>query len=147
MSSTFVHYQQPGSLPSDYAIISRYTGHHPNAELQNESNSDTESEDVVGRASLFHRTNLSLHHHLQNPTTMSAQSHFKHIPAPSPIPSENTPLLNSPVSPSDGPLERTPNNGSTMKIFWEELRILARSAAPVFGCVYVFSMPDTNVER
>ncbi|KAF9459120.1 MATE efflux family protein [Collybia nuda] len=141
MSSTFAHYQQPGSLPSDYAILSRYAGHHPDGEPQSEVDSDgddTETEDTSRRAtssSLLRRTSFpSAPHWSQHTTMIPAQSHhFKHIPVPGPLPSENTPLLNPPVPRIDEPLDRTPDNGGTMKIFWEELRILTRYAAPVFG--------------
>jgi MATE family multidrug resistance protein len=154
MSSTFAHYQQPASLPSDYAILSRYAGHHPDGEGQDDIDSDdgdTETEDTSERAtssSLLRRSSLpASHHRPQNPNMIPTHSqHFKHIPVPGPIPSENTPLLNPPVPRIDEPLEQTPGNGSVMKVFWEELRILTRYALPVFGCVLRSCVPG-NTER
>lgn len=140
MSSAFTHYQQPGSLPSDYAIRS----HRPNNEPRDGVSSDrddTETEGMSGRttSSLLRRTSLPSYQRSQNPTMVSAQSHhFRHIPVPGPIPSENTPLLNPPVPRIDEPLDRTLEKGNTMKIFWEELEILARYAAPVFGFVFMY---------
>ncbi|KAG6899440.1 hypothetical protein C0995_005955 [Termitomyces sp. Mi166 len=113
------HYQGPASLPSDYALLSRYAGH------QLEDDQDDRDQSV---SSLRPR----------NPTIA-----HESIPIPGPLPSENTPLLNPPVPRID---ESFDDNDRTVHAFWDELRILTRYALPVFGThVLEFSLIMASV--
>ena len=136
MSSTPAHYQGPASLPSDYALLSRYAGNHIEEQtLRDDELTDTE--DIPQRpssTSILRRSSAPGPPPLHLKRSIAAMaSHFAHIPLPGPIPSENTPLLNPPVPRIDESIERTSENGSKMLIFWEELRILTRYALPVFA--------------
>jgi hypothetical protein len=146
MSSTLAHYQGPASLPSDYALLSRYAGNYLE-EQDKRLDSDDELTDndyapqrpsstsILRRASAPAPPRLRPQHSIGG--IPSHPHHFSHIPIPGPIPSENTPLLNPPVPRIDESLERTSDDGSKMLIFWEELRILTRYALPVFTFVLV----------
>lgn len=145
MSSTAAHYQGPASLPSDYAIVSRYAGHYPDgieAQDRIESDSDYEGgEDVPERTSStsqIRRSSMpSTQRRPNRPTTYSNPHphHFNNISMPGPAASENTPLLNPAVPRIDEQFESTSRHAGNMIIFWEELRILTRYALPVFGFV------------
>ncbi|KAG6876115.1 hypothetical protein C0992_000911, partial [Termitomyces sp. T32_za158] len=100
------HYQGPASLPSDYALLSRYVAH--------QAEDDQDEQDQV--ATSPRPRDPTIAHHT--------------IPIPGPIPSENTPLLNPPVPRID---ESFDDDNRTVHAFWEELRILTRYALPVFG--------------
>jgi len=139
MSSTLAHYQGPASLPSDYALLSRYAGNHPEEQTHRDDEL-TDTEDVPQRpssTSILRRASAPVPHSLGTKRSVGAMTshphHFAHIPLPGPIPSEDTPLLNPPVPRIDESLERTSENGSKSLIFWEELRILTRYALPVFA--------------
>jgi multidrug resistance protein, MATE family len=146
MSSTLPHYQGPASLPSDYALLSRYAGNHPeeqdNRIESDDELTDTDSEYTPQRpnsTSILRRASAPAPPRLRPQHSIGAMTshphHFSHIPIPGPIPSETTPLLNPPVPRIDESIERTSENGSKMLIFWEELRILTRYALPVFASV------------
>ena len=145
MSSTLAHYQGPASLPSDYALLSRYAGNHLEEQIESDDDlTDNESlprlNSTLRRASApappclrpQHSLGPMTSHHPHHP---HHPHHFAHIPLPGPIPSENTPLLNPPVPRIAEPIEQTSDDGSKMLIFWEELRILTRYALPVFALV------------
>ncbi|KAG6825998.1 hypothetical protein H0H87_008231 [Tephrocybe sp. NHM501043] len=113
------HYQGPASLPSDYALLSRFAGAHDQPE-----HSDAEESDGTATPRPKHPTIPPPHSHGQSLT----------IPIPGPIANENTPLLNPPVPRIDEPVDHSLSaNPNAMTVFWEELRILTRYALPVFG--------------
>lgn len=140
MASTLAHYQGPASLPSDYALLSRYAGNHIEEQTLRDDEL-TDSEDTPQRrpssTSILRRASAPAPPPLRSKHSIGAMTshphHFAHIPLPGPIPSENTPLLNPPVPRIDESIERTSESGSKMLIFWEELRILTRYALPVFA--------------
>ncbi|KAF4581321.1 hypothetical protein EYR40_002909 [Pleurotus pulmonarius] len=141
MSATFAHYQGPASLPSDYAIVSRYAAAHPD----NEETIDSEDEDersvssnnsterADSRAHSPRRKSFPSAPYLRRPTVMTMPSRHSHR-SPSNV-SETTPLLPAP----DVPRMIESNDGdnaesqTTMSMFWEELRVLTRYALPVYG--------------
>ena len=125
MSSTLAQHQGPASLPSDYALLSRYAGHHPKEQME----STPRSNSALRRASAPAPPCLRPQRVLG---PMTSPHHFAHTPLLCPIPSENTPLVNPPV---DEPIKQTSVDGSKMSIFWEELQILTRYALPVFALV------------
>ncbi|KAH0581706.1 hypothetical protein H2248_011392 [Termitomyces sp. 'cryptogamus'] len=113
------HYSGPASLPSDYALLSRYAGHQ----------TEDEQDERDQRASSPRPRNPTVAHQC--------------IPIPVPLLSENTPLLNPPVPRIDETLD---DNDRTVHAFWEELRILTRYALPVFGThVLEFSLIMASV--
>lgn len=144
MSATFAHYQGPASLPSDYAIVSRYAAAHPD----NEETIDSEDEDersissnnsterVDSRAHSPRRKSFPSEPYLRRPTVMTMPSRHLHRSASNV--SETTPLLPAP----DVPRMIESNDGdnsesqTTMSMFWEELRVLTRYALPVYGFVW-----------
>lgn len=130
MSSTYAHYQGP-SLLSDYAILSRYAGHHPDSEerIEGDEPSGNQSSDIA--SGIIRRGSIPpSQHRPQNP---NMNTPFLHIPAPGPSPTENTPLLNPPIPQIDETLTDNSQDGSKMAKFWEELRILTIYALPVCG--------------
>ncbi|KAL4260757.1 multi antimicrobial extrusion (MATE) family protein [Pleurotus pulmonarius] len=105
MSATFAHYQGPASLPSDYAIVSRYAAAHPD----NEETIDSEDEDersvssnnsterADSRAHSPRRKSFPSAPYLRRPTVMTMPSMHSHR-SPSNV-SETTPLLPAPDVP------------------------------------------------
>lgn len=145
MSSTYVHYLGPSSLPSDYAIVSRANAH----QLEEEDESDGRSTPTVGgsrRASVSEQ----MPHRRQKPT-IGKYPFEEPTLSPTITPStsngllsENTPLLSNPPIPRiEESLDRDPSSDSESKssMFWEELVILSKYALPVFGCVFALIAP------
>lgn len=147
MSSTYAHYQAPASLPSDYAILSRFAGNRsedddeedriePDGEAMGRGNA---SERVPsGSKSPRRRSFPTTYLDPQNPTMAAYGAHSsKPISAPLSHSTEITPLLN-PLVPRILELnEHDDSLESKMKMFWEELRILTKYALPVFGSVRI----------
>ncbi|KAG6837457.1 hypothetical protein H0H93_009000 [Arthromyces matolae] len=102
-----VHYQGPSSLPSDYALLSRFAGHHPEEQPE-------QVEPVISPRP-------------KHPTIANNS-----IPIAAPLANENTPLINPPVPRID---ESFDDDDRPVHAFWEELRILTRYALPVFGLI------------
>jgi len=152
MSSTYAHYQGPASLPSDYAILSRYsTGSQPELDtaIQSEdegSNSENASDYITSRSTSPRRSSFpATYLRPPNPTMDGRRSSTRYsIPKnPSLDPTETSPLL-SPLVPriEENILQTdTENDLSKMAMFWQELRILMRYAWPVFGSVLTFHLP------
>ncbi|TRM62258.1 mate-domain-containing protein [Schizophyllum amplum] len=124
MSSTYAHYQGiPGSIPQDYAILSRSFGQRelqppaPTHDIEDEGDEfDPSSSTPIRRRSSRHGS------------TNARKENF--------LATERTPLLSAPPIPIieedvDEGDER--NQARTRTMFWEELRILTKYAAPVFG--------------
>lgn len=128
MSSTFAHYQGPASLPSDYAILSRYAGNHPDEHETENSDSEEDPSSSLQPSSTIHRQ-LSQEDYIRprNPTMG--------FPDGTTPPSEITPLLNPPIPRIDEETTHstTGDNETGVSMFWQELRILTRYSLPVFG--------------
>ncbi|TFK41570.1 MATE efflux family protein [Crucibulum laeve] len=139
MSSTYAHYQGPASLPSDYAILSRYAGHPDGDESEQEAflESDTEPlDDNAEHSATSRRRSFPASAYLRPPNpTMGRRDSVSVTFNAGPIHTEVTPLLNPPVPRIEEDIDRDPlyDNGTKMSMFWEELRILTRYALPVFG--------------
>ncbi|KAF8067575.1 hypothetical protein FPV67DRAFT_1401306, partial [Lyophyllum atratum] len=130
--SISAHYQGPASLPSDYALLSRYAGNRPEPGEQDRIE-EADQEGYTRATSINGSPTISPRPRPMNPT-MSHPNHFTDIPMPGPAASENTPLLNPPVPRIDeSAREQTSDNDKPLHIFWDELRILTRYALPVFG--------------
>lgn len=155
MSSTYVHYSAPSSLPSDYALLSRYAAAHDQVVEDSDANSallsaeiddhdDAHEEngvDIRGgnprgpRRGSFQTSYLAPF----NPTMGPLPDEYGHRSGPKPSdPNENTPLLAPPIPRIEEECDREdasdPHNSS--KIFWEEIGILTKYTLPVFGYVY-----------
>ncbi|KAI0674131.1 MATE efflux family protein [Trametes maxima] len=154
MSSTYVHYSAPSSLPSDYALLSRYAAAHdlnternseeagPSFEVEEDDSYDPHDSngiDITGstrrkksRRSSFPTSYLTPF----NPTMGPLPDKTGHRSGPNPIdPTENTPLL-APLVPRieeecDG--EDTVEPANIVKMFKEEVTILTKYTLPVFA--------------
>ena len=135
MSSTLPHYQGPASLPSDYALLSRYAGHpdgeqHDRVEPDDELMENEHGPERPSSTSILRRASLPAP---RRNSFVGYVHHFPNVPVPGPIPTENTLLLNPPVPRMDEPMERMSDDGGKTLVFLGELRILTRYALPVFA--------------
>lgn len=147
MSSTYAHYQGiPGSIPQDYAILSRSFGQRelqppaPTHDIEDEGDEfDPSSSTPIRRRSSRHgstnarKENFLATYLTPNEAASDAQTALQTTLGNA---SERTPLLSAPPIPIieedvDEGDER--NQARTRTMFWEELRILTKYAAPVFG--------------
>ncbi|KAJ7484518.1 MATE efflux family protein [Mycena latifolia] len=118
--ASYVHPVISGSLPSDYAIVSRYAAAHPDTPEQGESADGEISEYRIARR--------------PSRPSMAVPTQFQHPHLT--LPTENTPLLNP------GPhvpriVERNEDNEpdamSSAALYLAELRILTKYSLPVYG--------------
>ncbi|GBE87674.1 Uncharacterized transporter [Sparassis crispa] len=151
MSSTYVHYSTPSSLPSDYAILSRYAAAHPVEEeelVQEVAESTFETDEGVSTSALDipsssgipisrRRSFPSSHIAPFNPTLglLSDKHGFLSGPRP-PNPSEITPLLAPPVPRIEEEVDERDAAGepdTPVNMYKEEIGILTKYTLPVFG--------------
>ena len=155
MSSTYVHYSAPSSLPSDYALLSRYaaaqnmqndldeetheqvseqgpSGTHPDDDVYNPN-----AMPIPGRRPPVRRSSFpTLYVTPFNPTTgpLPDKSGYRSGPVP-PKPNENTPLLGPLVPRIEEEVDKNDNSEPAVNMLWDEVRILAKYTLPVFGFV------------
>ncbi|KAJ8454961.1 hypothetical protein ONZ51_g12723 [Trametes cubensis] len=152
MSSTYVHYSTPSSLPSDYALLSRYAAAHDQSPDPQSSQDAGPSEDIEDTET-YEPQGISIHGSLRrkksrrssfptsyitpfNPTMGPLPDKAGHRSGPKPIePTENTPLL-APLVPRieeecDAEDAREPPNFLTM--LKEEAGVLTKYTLPVFA--------------
>ena len=153
MSSTYVHYSTPSSLPSDYALLSRYAAaagvtnetDDPHAPRQaddspdiNEDNADVPQTSPLLPQKRPRRSSFPTAYVTPfNPTSMGPlpdQAGHRSGPA-DPAATEHTPLL-GPLVPRiaeevDG--KDLSALSSPSHVLWEEVRILAKYTLPVYG--------------
>ena len=161
MSFTYPHYSAPSSLPSDYAILSRYAAANGIEEEQNDpENNQGESSAMASENDLLSPNAVPIpgQHGVKrrssfptsyvtpfNPTTgpLPDKSGFRSGPH-SASANENTPLL-APLVPriEEEVDDVDPNSESSANLLWEEMRILTKYTIPVFGYVirHSFSFP------
>ncbi|KAJ7089340.1 MATE efflux family protein [Mycena belliarum] len=116
--ASYVHSMTSGSLPSDYATVSRYAAAHPTRREQSqEAETSHTPENRVGRRP-------------SRPTMAAPAASQSLLP-----PMENTPLLNPgphvPRIVERG--EESQTDGQSLAIYLAELRILTKYSLPVFG--------------
>ena len=158
MSSTFVHYSTPSSLPSDYALLSRYAAARnldinttpndnddttsPQAPLLQPDDEDRDDEEVPPRGlrppRLTRRQSFPTSFIRPiNPTMAPLPDKYGHRSGPNkPTPTENTPLLAPlvPRIPEDVDEEDLrPGSDKRNYATWEEIKILSKYTLPVFG--------------
>ncbi|KAI0700194.1 MATE efflux family protein [Cytidiella melzeri] len=157
MSSTYVHYSAPSSLPSDYALLSRYAAaantntDDPNTstECEDPQNDDDMPHDIDGAdltpeaRALLRRKNRRSSFPTQfvtpfNPTSMGPlpdQTGHRSGPV-APHATENTPLLGPLVPRIEEAVDEddlAPDSVGRPNILVEEMRILSKYTLPVFG--------------
>ncbi|KAI0064869.1 MATE efflux family protein [Artomyces pyxidatus] len=139
MSATYIHYSAPSSLPSDYALLSRYAAARGVTEVDEPSSDDEPEEEVSGGENLD-----SMHASPYRPRRSSFPTAFIRPPHPTmpeimtskrPIPDEFTPLLVPRIEeePDRGDVLHPQNASHSLKTYVEELRILTKYTLPVFG--------------
>ncbi|TBU24333.1 MATE efflux family protein [Dichomitus squalens] len=159
MSSTYVHYAAPSSLPSDYALLSRYAAANPGAaagaDEQAEASSVALSSDVdehedessgldihtngvvISRSTSKRRSSFPSSYITPfNPTMGPLPDKHGHRSGPHPKdPNENTPLLAPPVPRIEEECDAASNNSARPfgELLREEARILVKYTLPVFG--------------
>ncbi|OJT14825.1 hypothetical protein TRAPUB_8619 [Trametes pubescens] len=152
MSSTYVHYSSPSSLPSDYAILSRYAAAHdlnteaptpedsdagPSGEPVFEDNESLDPDGVdIDPSSRRRRRSFPTSYLTSfNPTMGPLPNKSGHRTGPKPPnPTENTPLL-APLVPriaEECDAEDAAEPPSLLKMFKEEAAILTKYTVPVF---------------
>ena len=159
MSSTYVHYSTPSSLPSDYALLSRYAAAHGNELDANSSqnvdnNLDGHDSNVINddESSLLpedqslisgrkpRRTSFPTSYVTPfNPTSMVAlpdKTGHRSGPIVPDTATEHTPLLAPLVPRIEEDVDHEDDSstlGAHPNLFLEEARILAKYTLPVFG--------------
>ncbi|THH31443.1 hypothetical protein EUX98_g2769 [Antrodiella citrinella] len=152
MSSTYVHYGAPSSLPSDYALLSRYAAAHDvNPESDNEDEDDhhtmvgssTHPDDdllspnavPIGRRTPIRRSSFpTLYVTPFNPVTGPLPDRSGYRSGPNANPSENTPLLGPLVPRIEEDVDKNDDSHEpAVNMLLEEIRILGKYTLPVFG--------------
>lgn len=172
MSQTYAHYSTPSSLPSDYAVLSRYATHNDTHGVNGESRHDeadlTETEDEavseIDSSSGRHRNALSRPLEAMGRRQSFPTSYIPSFkPTVGPLPnksgyrsgppgpddaSENTPLLAPLVPRIEEDVDRADpaDDESTSSMLKEEVKILAKYTLPVFGCVVLNSFYTSFVD-
>ncbi|KAH9831196.1 MATE efflux family protein [Rhodofomes roseus] len=156
MSQTYAHYSTPSSLPSDYALLSRYAAAH---NMSPENATNARDENPVDEDSAIEESEASPERH-RNPAMPAEQagrrmsfptsyissfkptvgplpdkSGYRSGPANSSDASENTPLLAPLVPRIEEDVDRADpaDAESYSTMLKEEVRILAKYTLPVFG--------------
>lgn len=163
MSFTYPHYSAPSSLPSDYAILSRYAAANGIEEGEpTEENNQAGSSAMASDSGLLSPNAMPIpgQHHDEgvkrrssfptsyvtpfNPTTgpLPDKSGFRSGPHTA---NENTPLL-APLVPriEEEVDDVDPNSETSANLLWEEARILTKYTIPVFGYVKNFALWDID---
>ncbi|KAI0746552.1 MATE efflux family protein [Daedaleopsis nitida] len=153
MSSTYVHYSTPSSLPSDYALLSRYAAAHDlnseeaggedsiSSDIEDEHRDDDNANGVdirgQGDRPVPRRKSLPTGYLTPfNPTMGPLPDRHGHRSGPTPKePNENTPLLAPPVPriPEECDAEDAIEPPNLRKMYREEFAILTKYTLPVFG--------------
>lgn len=148
MSSTYVHYSAPSSLPSDYAILSRYAASRAPAEEEEDTGAIDGEEDAEDHDHL----GVPINSHLTQRRTSFPSEYIRppNPPAPavpdedgtkSTAPTEYTPLLIPRIQEEEDEEVPGSNTGSSLHVFWEEARILLKYTLPVYGYVHIVVLP------
>ena len=139
---SFASHATPNSLPSDYAILSRFSQATESA-LTEEEDSGASSDDDEHSHSHSPNDTSRRRSRLRSPRRLSFPTPY--ITPPQPLtgplptilgaPTEVTPLLGPPVpriTEDFGGHHGFGDNESSIAMFWEELRVLSRYTLPVF---------------
>ncbi|KAI5118900.1 hypothetical protein M0805_002816 [Coniferiporia weirii] len=122
------HHGTPSSLPSDYAVISRYAGAHAGHPVAGNATDNEDADESILDRKRARPPNPSM-----APSTSASSSSGSSID-PWKVLSENTPLLGTSV-----PRIEEAVDGEDMALtsvrsqYWEETKILMKYTLPVFG--------------
>ncbi|CCL99774.1 uncharacterized protein FIBRA_01796 [Fibroporia radiculosa] len=153
MSSTYVHYSTPSSLPSDYALLSRYAAANDANDSDDDCDDNHSNEGIQADAVTAHPGSVGIPRRT-SPRAVSRRRSFptSHVapfkPTTGPLPdkdgyrsgpsrdaSETTPLL-APLVPrieEEVDQEGFPRSERPASMYREELAILTKYTLPVFG--------------
>ncbi|KAL0575224.1 ethionine resistance protein [Marasmius crinis-equi] len=140
MASIATHYQGPASLPSDYALLSRYASRneqsvHEDSDGSSDSESDDENSTLNASPALSSPRFSVPRRRRPSRVTMglSTEPAIERVMAPRADPNENTPLLEPPRIVEDVERNDFLTHESSAQMFRDELRILTKYSLPVFG--------------
>lgn len=142
MSQTYMHYSTSSSLPSDYALLSRYAAARGLDENANTIASDEEVE--VNNHDTGEPSDASLTHQRVSrrssfptpfirPLNPTIASRPDTSVAPVTLANEYTPLLVPRIEEEGDDLPGAAGEHTPRSLFWEELRILMKYTLPVYG--------------
>lgn len=117
---TPIHYGSPSSLPSDYAILSRYAA----TDDTNDTNDSTDDDHPHARP-IRRRTSCPFPHLQPNLPELLSSNVIK--------PDEYTPLLVPRIEEEDDASNDLDHPLSTSKVYRDETRILFKYTLPVLG--------------
>ena len=145
MSSTIAHHQDPSSLPSDYAILSRLNKYNESGTPESQSDNTVQ----ITRHESF-PASVSHCYEPLNPTigvypcVDSVEPHSEASQHLTPSPTETSPLLNHPAVPQieENIDYNVSDKTSTVNMFWEELAVLTKYAIPNFGYAPSFNFHE-----
>ncbi|KAI9510175.1 MATE efflux family protein [Russula earlei] len=136
-----MHYGTPSSLPSDYALLSRYAtarDNEPADDLHDTFEPDDTQDDMTPYRPVIRRTSFP------SPYLTPLQPK---LPEPFasrvPVPDEYTPLLVPRIDEEVGPNIKSTDSQSTARVYRDELRILFKYTVPVFG--YASSLHNVSL--
>jgi len=149
LTYTYVHYSTPSSLPSDYALLSRYAAAHdvndPDDHREDALSDDESSGNHSNSLAVPSRSEYQVSRRRSFPTSyiapfkptmgpLSDSSGFRYGPA-HPAVSETTPLLAPLVPRIEEEVDRNDANDNerSVNMLKEELAILTKYTLPVFG--------------
>lgn len=133
-----MHYGTPSSLPSDYAILSRYAQARENAGTDDQHDPDEQTDiqdDMNPHGRVIRRTSFTSSYVLPVQPNIAEPFNPKAF-----VPDEYTPLLvpriEEEVDSSTDPIHPQ----STSQVYRDEFRILFKYTLPVFGYTSPFRM-------
>ncbi|ETW75964.1 multidrug flippase [Heterobasidion irregulare TC 32-1] len=133
MSQTYMHYATSSSLPSDYAILSRYAAARSLDENTNTIASNEELEAKPSDASSTHQRRSNFPTPFIRPLNPTIASRPDTSVAPVTLANEFTPLLVPRIEEESDDLPGAAGEHAPRSLFWEELRILMKYTLPVYG--------------
>jgi MATE family multidrug resistance protein len=129
---TAIHYGSPSSLPSDYALLSRYANNANRHDLTDDTHDNDIQDDSNpnGRPIRSVRRRTSWPFPYLQPLQPKLPDHYS--PKDS-MPDEYTPLLVPRIEEEDDTREDPDYPPSSAKVYRDEMRILCKYTLPVFG--------------
>lgn len=125
---TSIHYGSPSSLPSDYALLSRYAKDDSTDDTHDYSDSNDVPDDSHPHGRPIRRRTSFPFPHLQ-PLQPKLPDHYSKDSRPD----EYTPLLVPRIQEEDGTGNDPDNPPGSAKVYKDEMRILVKYTLPVFG--------------
>jgi MATE family multidrug resistance protein len=133
---TSLHYGSPSSLPSDYALLSRYANNANRDDLTDDMHEYTDDNDIQDESNPNGRPIRSVRRRTSCPFPYLQPLQPKltdHYPVKDSMPDEYTPLLVPRIEEEDDTKDDPDHPPSTAKVYRDEMRILCKYTLPVFG--------------